>query len=145
MNAHQRIFLFLLAVGLSACNDNGAVMKSTDIAVLFQRVVITQGNQRWAEFVVTNATPHSIYFAGYGSAQPIYTLQRRNGWRWEQQQFVRCGTGLDTQELRAGGVAKFVAFVGFVGSNTTIRAGVACADRKDSVRRHYWSDAVRSK
>lgn len=75
---------------------------------LIERVIETGGVS--ATVRVTNASPSTLYFGGYSSTSPVYSVESRIGGEWEKDFQGWCGTGLGEQQLAAGSSFEFLAF-----------------------------------
>ncbi len=105
----------------------------------FQRFRTTDGYH--AEFLMTNATPHSFVYDGYAPQNPVYELQRWVGSHWEAAGPGWCGMGLGQLLLAPSESMSFS--VNADDERGTIRVGVRYFASRSDRGKEVWSDEVR--
>lgn len=137
----------LVAAGLLCFCQIALAQQSTNqqaVAVTFQRYVFPY-NHPHAELILSNQTSHSVWFTGYGSASPAYSIQHLENDRWAEKQRFWCGTGLERWEFSAHQSIRLQVSVNPSMSNTTFRVGINCSPEKEYDKKTAvtcWSDKI---
>src|SRR5690242_17756199 len=96
----------VLACGCATDSPTRAHRGKEDVTIAFERFTDTYSG-RSAELVITNASRHSVWFAGYSMNSPIYEVQYYMDGRWVNSVLGWCAAGVEMRELQSYAGAKF--------------------------------------
>lgn len=133
------------SVGVGEADDGSrAAGDEPDLSSVSILVLHSQQGAAWpeAELELRNASDRPLVFSGYGDSSPVYRRLCLATDRWTESDPGWCGTGLETQNLKAGQRIRFRATL--CDDAAATRIGVAVATREDESWERVWSDAIPS-
>jgi hypothetical protein len=94
----------------------------------------------YAEFQMTNNTPYTFSYVGYGIDSPIYELEFLVGNQWKEYKYGICGTGLTEVEIGPGKSCKFLVHIW--NKERPMKTGIRFIESQTKTEIISWSDKV---
>jgi hypothetical protein len=103
------LFSFFVVLHVSVSMASGAPVTAQPASVAFIGTERTKYGNTVYCFRVTNTSPKSLFYYGYGSASPLYDRQTQSWFQWRDSRLGWCGVDSAFQRIAPGRSFVFTA------------------------------------